>query len=596
MKISYKPAFYLFFTLIILISSLCLDVLMIYRPEFFIRWLKLFLLSCLILICSSTTYGFVYGEHKQIGDLAFYNRMQYLAGRADSKLLYRYLESLTQKDVAGYGFPALSAVGTVQVTYGMLSALSGDHQNDPVVLEAQLRDPNSIIQKIIQLHQLYLDKGEKAAPDADLTKLDISYALTATVNLSHFYAYGKSFPDQLKDFDPAKVKQASDRAYLSAFVKSLLHTNAMRMYVSLHLLAIDLAEKSGKMALADAADAANLLQQALLINGFADHFLEDAFSGGHLVVNRRMLESFTNNKALHDFYSEHGTMVVNQKGQIWRAYGDGKFEAENTTGKRVILAVELSLQDLMDAFVMASNDKAYGGFLSLIPDQKELQPDYLIKHIAALSLVPIPYNSNLEKLMPASIAVTDSMRKVNQLLYYRNFIKSRIGNSFLIGTQNAVAGPTITGLEFRLNAFNFSKKYAYNAAGGKKGMLDYWHGYTLSYHILKSRTDGPKRLISQITGGVRSNFDYWLSERRFLGLYSYMETGLQFENHHTDLIFAPSLGINLGSLLNINYYNMPAWLRIPAMYLLPLKVRYGPVLSFSHKPEHFVAIELDLFL
>lgn len=560
-----------------------------YRHPFY-----LFLSIYLVLSCSNPVYGFVYGEHKRIGDLAFFNRMLYLKAHQGSRLLYRQLEHITAAQSLNYSFPGLSAPGSLPITYGMINALSGDHQSNPVELQKQLTDPNSIIQKIIDLQQASLDKGLRAAPDGELVKADLNYALTAAVNLSHFYIYGKSFTEQLKDFNKEKIKQAVDRAYLSDFVKGLSSTNAILTYTSLHLLAIDLAERSGKAAAADGETAAALLQNAIFINGFADHFLEDSFSAGHLVVNRTMLESFTNNKALHDFYSEHGTLVVNRKGEIWRAYGDGKFEEESTEGKRIVLAVEHSLQDLFDAFNGAS-DKPYIKFLDRVPDIKEAQANYLIDHLPALNLVPIPYHTHLETLMPKEIAVTDSMRKANQLLYYRNFIRSRVGNSFVIGTQNTFGGQNIAGFEFRLNAFNFSKKYGYNTDGGKKGMLDYWHGYTLAYHVLKSRGVDPQRSITQVTLGLRSNFDYWLSEKRFLGLYSYMETGLEFEGRRTDVAFAPSLGIHLGSLLNLNYYNMPAWLRIPAMYLLPLKFRYSPVFTFTHRPVHFGAIELDLF-
>jgi len=594
MQIKFKPACYFLFSVFVLTICLCLEILLMVKPEYVFRWLKVCVFSLLGVLSCNLAFGFVYGEHKLIGDQAFIRIMKNLKGNEGSATLLGYMDKLVVSQSSVYVFPRLSASTLYPTGYGMLNGLAGDHQSNPVLLEAQLKDPGSVLQKIIALHQKYIDKGLKAAPDAALVGLDLNYALTAAVNLSHFYAYGKSFTDQLKGFDKEKIRQACDRAYLSALVRSLSSTNAIKMYVSLHLIAMNTAEQSGKMAgLGDQNGASDLLQAALFLNGFADHFLEDSFSSGHLVVNRTVLESFTNNKALHDFYSEHGTTVVNRKGEIWKAHGDGQFEENSPEGERIITAIQASLQDLMDAFNNALKLTANEGFLSKVPDEKDLQPLYLIEHIPSLSLVPIPYNSELRGMMLKNVALTDQMKEANQLLYYRNFIRSRVGNSLVFSAITEISRP-VTGFELRLNAVNFSKRYEYNPSGGKKGKLDSWHGYTLSYQLTKNR-EGNHELSSQISGGLRSNFDYWFSNQRFLGLYSYLETGLRFEEGTPDVIFAPSLGVHLGSLLKVNYYNMPSWLRIPAMYLLPLKVRYGPVFSLKQRPRYYASVEMDVF-
>ncbi|PYF71606.1 hypothetical protein [Pedobacter nutrimenti] len=594
MQIKLKPALYLSLSLILLLSSLCLEMLLVFKTESILKWLRLWGVGLLCLLIPESGFSFVYGEHKRIGDLAFFRAIDKLKSEGSSKLLLDYLHQVIRLDKDNYSFPALSG-GTYPVTYGMLNGLSGDHQENPIVLEEQLKDPQSKLQKIIALHQSYLDKGMKAAPDAELVGLDLHYALAAAVNLSHFYAYGKTFQEQLHDFDLSQLKKARDRAYLSDLVKKLSRSNAIRMYVSMHLLAIDLAEQSAKMTVGQNKEGVALLQSALFLNGFADHFLEDAFSAGHLVVNRTMLESFTNNKALHDFYSEHGTVVMNRKAEIWRAYGDGKFEEQTTAGQRIILAVEASLEDLFVAFNQAAKKEDEVKFFDRIPLDKSRQAIYLLDHISCLNLVPIPYNSKLESLMPKETTLTADMRKANQLLYYRNFIRSRVGNSFMVARLNSAAGDPYAGFEFRVNALNFSKRYKYNEQGGKKGMVDDWFGYTLAYNFLRSRAEAPHQNTYQISGGLRANLDYWFAEKRFLGMYSYMETGLRFEKGKAEPVFAPSIGIHLGSLFNVNYYNMPGWLRLPAMYLLPLKIRYAPVFSFKHAPRHFAAAELDLF-
>jgi len=550
------------------------------------------ILSFLLLSYANNAAAFLYGEHKLIGDRAFRQAMQRLEQDGNAETLQRYLKTITGSD---YTFPGLAGAGaTYGVTYGMLNGLSGDHESDPAVLELLLKDAGSRIAKIILLQQSYLNKGFKAAPDGELVKADFSYALQAAVNLSHFYAYGKSFQAQLKGFDLNQVKTVSEKNALSAFVKSLGHTNAIHIYVSLHLLAMDMAEKAGESARSNDPAVGSRLQRALFLNAFADHFLEDAFSAGHLVVNRSVLASLTNNKALHDFYCEHGTLIVNRKGEIWLAYGDGYLDAENATGERIIRAVQLSVEEIFVAFNGSYQNPNYLKVLNRIPDVPEAQPGYLIASMAALQLVPIPYNSDLKTVMAPTVAVTDTMKKTNQLLYYRNFIRSRVGNSVVAGQLKTVSrDQSLTGIELRANALNFSKHYTYNTLGGKKGILDTWHGYTLAYQLAQAHYHSG--FSTQFTGGLRSNFDYWLSDTRFLGLYSYLEGGFRFENHQVDAVFLPSVGINLGSLFKINYYNMPGWLRVPVMYLLPLKVRYATEFTFRRPPEHQLAVELDLF-
>jgi hypothetical protein len=553
------------------------------------------ILAFLLLCFANDAAAFLYGEHKLIGDLAFRQAMQRLERDRNAETLQHYLKVITGLKGSDYTFPGLAGDGaSYRVTYGMLNGLSGDHESDPAVLELLLKDVGSRIAKIILLQQSYLDKGYKAAPDGELVKADFSYALQAAVNLSHFYAYGKSFQAQLKGFDLTQLKAVSEKNTLSAIVKTLGHTNAIRMYVSLHLLAVDMAEKAGELARSNQPEVGSRLQRALFLNAFADHFLEDAFSAGHLVVNRSMLASLTNNKALHDFYCEHGTMVVNRKGEIWRAYGDGYLDAENATGERIVRAVQLSVEDVFTAFNGSYQNPNCLKVLNRIPDSPEAQPGYLIGSLASLQLVPIPYNSDLKTVVASTVAVTDTMRKTNQLLYYRNFIRSRVGNSLVVGQLNTASrDQSLTGIELRANVLNFSKHYTYNALGGKKGMLDTWHGYTLAYQLAQAHDHSG--FSTQFTGGLRSNFDYWLSDTRFLGLYSYLEGGFRFEKHQVDAVFLPAVGINLGSLFKINYYNMPGWLRVPVMYLLPLKVRYATEFTFRRPPEHQLAVELDLF-
>nr|WP_199080716.1 hypothetical protein [Pedobacter sp. ASV19] len=551
------------------------------------RKIKILAIVALLFVLPSSVYAYNYGEHKAIGDQAF----------------MKFIHSLQQTGTAGTFRSLLDfKVAGTKISYGTLNGLSGDHVGDPYALIELLSDSSSVLHKIMTLHDEYIAMGYSAAPDGKLVKLDFGYAMLAMKNLSHFYQYGKSFQDQLSAFNKDMIRQCQRPELAKAAFDKLNKTNAINMYVTLHLVAMDFAAQSGRFK-DNPEQARTLMMLALLFNAFADHFLEDSFSSGHLVVKRTVLASVVNNKALHDFYSANGTMVLNRKAEIWKAHGDGTFNKPEFINEsaRVIEAVELSLADLWMAYENTSSTPQKGmDFLMRIPVEKKMQENYLLNNIPALKLVPIPYNSNLPSLFENTL-ITDSMKKANQMLPYRNFVRSRVGNSFVIG----INGPSFStknyyrGFDFRINAGSISNRYTFNSKGGKKGVWDYWHGYTVVYswgETAPYRDEFHKGPTHQFRAGIRSNFDYWVSDKKFIGIYGYMEGGVQYGNRETSLIFVPSVGLQLGSLLNINYYNMPGWLRLPAQYLLPLKLRQGVVLTAKHPPKYFYGFEMDFVL
>lgn len=548
--------------------------------------IKILALVALLFVLPASVCAYNYGEHKAIGDQAFIKFVRSLqeSGRAVTFLSFSDLK-----------------LGGANISYGTLNGLSGDHVGDPYALIELLSDSSSALHKIMALHDEYIAMGSSAAPDGKLVKLDFGYAMLAMKNLSHFYRYGKSFQEQLRPFDQAIIQQCQRPELVKAAFNKLNKTNAINMYVTLHLVAMDWAAQSGRLK-DQPEQARNLMRFALLFNAFADHFLEDSFSSGHLVVKRTVVASVVNNKALHDFYSATGSVVLNRKAEIWKAHGDGTFNRPEFINEsaRVIEAVELSLSDLWMAYENAALTQTATDFMTRIPKEKKMRENYLLNNIPALKLVPIPYNSDLPSLFDNTL-VTDSMKKANQILPYRNFVRSRIGNSVVVG----INGPSFStknyyrAFDFRINAGSISNRYSVNSKGGKRGVWDYWHGYTLAYSWGET---GPytdefhKGATHQFRAGLRSNFDYWLSDKKFIGIYGYMEGGIQYGNRETSLIFVPSVGLQLGSLLNINYYNMPGWLRLPAQYLLPLKFRQGVVLTARHPPKYFYGFEMDFVL
>lgn len=96
--------------------------------------------------------------------------------------------------------------------------------------------------------------------------------------------------------------------------------------------------------------------EAWALNATGDHFLTDAFSGGHIRTDRATLHAQgttgdIQSKILHDLDNEHGVDVTNARGNSWTAYGDDHLNdrADATNLAQVQEAVRLSKQDIADA-------------------------------------------------------------------------------------------------------------------------------------------------------------------------------------------------------------------------------------------------------
>lgn len=93
------------------------------------------------------------------------------------------------------------------------------------------------------------------------------------------------------------------------------------------------------------------------MNAGADHFLTDAFSGGHIRVPRSALHAEgkfgdVKSKIAHDLDNENGVEVTNPRGdRPWIAYGDDMLvDPRNSRNKQLAEeAVALSKQDIADA-------------------------------------------------------------------------------------------------------------------------------------------------------------------------------------------------------------------------------------------------------
>ena len=88
--------------------------------------------------------------------------------------------------------------------------------------------------------------------------------------------------------------------------------------------------------------------------------------------------------------------------------------------------------------------------------------------------------------------------------------------------------------------------------------------------------------------------EIFVSPKRFLGLYSYFEMGIDRRNDETRFLVAPSVGIKLGSLIGVHNFNMPGWLRIPLVIILPLKFAVTCIKVAGRPVEWISNMEVDI--
>jgi hypothetical protein len=239
-------------------------------------------------------------------------------------------------------------------------------------------------------------------------------------------------------------------------------------------------------------------------------------------------------------------------------------------------------------------DGIYERFLHVVKKDKKHTIIYVFK---ALQQVPLPYTTLSKDKLADSIQVQTNL-SVNSKPYTRNFIRSRVSNSIVAGiTTNAFLSRNyFEGIEIRINAGIFLDKYTTPTEKGKKGTVDSWMGYTFSFasgRVLQ-QVEVPLYTTDLYKAGIRGNTDLWLTNKKFVGLFYYLESGVGVTNADRFFVFSPQVGIQLGSLVNVNYYNLPTAIRLPLQLILPLKFKYSFVYAGNRKHFSSTGVELDL--
>jgi hypothetical protein len=164
--------------------------------------------------------------------------------------------------------------------------------------------------------------------------------------------------DRPQDFlaTGAGWKVASRKQYYGLALANTTHFHpaAPREWRRYHKQALDDALAASRARGMDAVDG---LQKALFENAFADHFLADSFSAGHMGFNRAA-SSVAASLVFHRTWNRRGRIVRDRNGVSWRTYGDGRLEdPRNAAGRAHVLAAStVSIEGVLSTFVLGVRD------------------------------------------------------------------------------------------------------------------------------------------------------------------------------------------------------------------------------------------------
>ena len=575
--------------------------------------------GCLLLgtfALAVSAFAWDYAEHRKIGDRAMSLMPRYLVENgifADEetadKALLNMLNMSHMPGSNAYAMNELTQLPNI-VTYGTLCGLAGDHVENPLLLETGLQTHFSKTNRTLALETKAMEEFLTGASSKELLDINLAYGILAIKDLSHFYAYGKSMNEHLKMIDVSLIRRLLHPSEVNVVFGKLNNLPSMSKYFCIHIFAMHLAQEAGKeMRKGDREMASNLMFYATIYEAFAEHFLQDSFASGHQMVRRGFSASaVSNNKSLHDFYNTIPVQTANMKGETWSAYGDKRlnqngeeykyaddyrnirvtqkhpytlekgdsYERETRVFYQVVTATCESMTEVWKAYHAALNGNDTD-IIDELPGHSDELPVFVYERFPVIREFPIPFGTDLDEvpLTADAAARKEELQLIVQEPFTRNFIRSRVANSFmfLIGTpiHRNREGVMTYGGRLNVSMINWHKFGDGKGMVMKAGDIAQWVSPTISGYYMHAPSGSYTIKNWNVKAGVNYDMDIFVAPKRFLGLYSYLEMGVDRRNNETRFLVAPSLGIQLGSLIGVHNFNMPGWLRIPLGIILPLK-------------------------
>lgn len=556
------------------------------------------LLLVLFCVLTFSAYAWDFAEHRKIGDRAMILMPERLVAAglfpneaAFYALLDTVLDVHLSEDGRSFVLNELSQAPN-QVTYGTLCGLAGDHVSNPLLLETGLQAHYSKTNRTLLLEADAMQHFLTGANSVELLKVNLAYGVMAIKDLSHFYSYGDDLNDHLRKIDAELIRALASPANVNDTFAKLDRLPSMSKYFCIHIFATYLAEEAGKAHLAgDAHAASDYLFYAMLYEAFAEHFLQDSFASGHQMVRRGFgASAVSNNKALHDFYNTIPVQTANLKGEIWASYGDkrlnqnmeeyigresyteirvtdpnpyklpkgDKYERETRVFYQVVNATCQSILEVWQAYRDAVKGEAKQ-ILSQLPERHEEWPAYIYAHHPVVRDFPLPFGTKLTEV-PLDSAAWDRQEELQLIVqepFTRNFIRSRVANSFSFTVTDGLTSTTGMGAgiggRLSLSMFNWHRFGRANAMSARKGDVIHWLYPTISGNYFWGDMKQGRPDSWDVKAGAAYNLDLFVSPRRFLGLYAYMEMGVDRRCQETRFVAAPAIGMQLGFLVRFAY-------------------------------------------
>lgn len=283
-------------------------------------------------------------------------------------------------------------IGSRSLTYGQCVALGGDFYGVVGAPISTSRDPQAAF---IAAFGSLLTAGDETAKILDILAEEIAAverALEDGREPSLVYAAlgdSLSYRWNVVTGGGSNISKAWPMGrYLSLAAENWDHFTyyAVTAYRAGHEVAMREAAAAGR-ANASPQEKRARLEYSYAMNAFADHFLTDLFSAGHMRAPRKELYDQVTTpvpgysgslgslltRCMHDEDSYHGLNVSNKAGNSWLAYGDKRLLDSVSADNRqmVVSAVQASANDVWKAYT-GGPPEALNSALNYIPDLEQV--------------------------------------------------------------------------------------------------------------------------------------------------------------------------------------------------------------------------------
>jgi hypothetical protein len=308
---------------------------------------KLLLVIIIITSLSRPGFAWVYPEHRDIMIVAIHRLDS--AHRAELTRLWNLARVGFESRLDTMLSDSLQGIKPQYLDYAAWPAIAGDHSTSADNMLSNILYTDWILNVADVAAQLKMglatarNRSERVNrlrdSDLRLLRVDPEYVSRAGSNNVHFMLARPDVSTSPSDYFKHCFEEGSEVNLISAY--TWYHTSAMLKAQELASETLTREERSA-IALAVLADEA-----------FALHFLEDAFSAGHVAG---IWGNAALRKGTHDYYDEHGLEVTTWAGDRAVLMGDAYLRPVDA--KRAAESVCLSLIQVLNA-AYGKDDKIY---------------------------------------------------------------------------------------------------------------------------------------------------------------------------------------------------------------------------------------------